>query len=90
MCWVWQEFEEAPRRIGGYGKEFPGGRGWGGRRLGVKWRSRAEWYVCGEFVAFCGPWVLSGLSGVNGLHPRGHFGILLQWIGVNNLAHFSL
>lgn len=33
--------------------------------------------------------VLSELSGVDGLHPRSHFGILLQWIGVNSLGSFS-
>lgn len=29
MRWVWQEVEEASRRIGEDGKEFPGGGGWG-------------------------------------------------------------
>lgn len=38
MCWAWPELEEAPRSVGEEGKEFPGGGGWGGRRLGVKWR----------------------------------------------------
>lgn len=35
-CGVWQEVEEAPRRIGEDGKEFPGGGGWGGWRAGSK------------------------------------------------------
>lgn len=37
MWWVWQEVEEAPRKIGeDDGEEFPGGGGWTGWRTGSK------------------------------------------------------
>lgn len=64
MCWAWPELEEAPRSVGEEEKEFPGGGGWGERRLGVKWRLGQN----GMFVEslWFSVTLLSGPSGVDG------------------------